>query len=114
MNKNHGPAFYAQMISLDNCRTCRGRAVMKQIFHELPCDGCNGSGWVNGETGEALPLEVLATQLGLRYRESLRENKHQRWEIAELKGESKPLAAESRYYEQNNRRGAGGSNFTGD
>lgn len=114
MIKSHGPAFYAQMISLDDCRACRGRAVVKQIFHELPCDGCNGSGWVNGESSEALPLDVLATQLGLRYRESLRENKHLRWELDAIKGESKPTAAESRCYEQNNRRGAGGTNFTGD
>jgi hypothetical protein len=114
MKKSHGPAFYAQMISLDNCRTCRGRAVVKQVFFELPCDRCNGSGWVHGETGEALSLEVLATQLGLRYRESLHENKHLRWELAEIKGEQKPKAAESAYYEQNNRRGAGGTNYTGD
>ena len=114
MKKSHGPAFYAQMISLDNCRTCRGKAVVKQVFFELPCDRCNGSGWVHGETGEALSLEVLATQLGLRYRESLHENKHLRWELAEIRGEQKPKAAESAYYEQNNRRGAGGTNYTGD
>lgn len=114
MNKVHGPAFYAQMISLDNCRVCRGEALVMQVFHKLPCDHCNGSGWVHGETGEALPLETLATQLGLRYRESLHENKQLRWEIAELKGDDKPRAAESAYYEQNNRRGAGGSNYTGD
>lgn len=114
MSKSHGPSFYAQMIILDNCRTCRGRAVVKPLFYELPCDCCNGSGWVHGETGEALPIEVLATQLGLRYRESLRENKHLRWELDALKGEAKPQAAESAYYEQNNRRGAGGTNYTGD
>lgn len=114
MKKSHGPAFYAQMISLDDCRACRGRAVVKQIFHELPCDDCNGSGWVHGETGEALSLEILATQLGLRYRESLRENKLLRWDLDAIKGEPKPTSVESRYYEHNNRRGAGGSNFTGD
>lgn len=114
MNKKHGPDFYAQMISLDNCRICRGRAVVKQVFFELPCDRCNGSGWVHGETGEALSLEVLATQLGLRYREALHENKHLRWELAEIRGEQKPKAAESAYYEQNNRRGPGATNFTGD
>ncbi len=114
MNKKHGPAFYAQMISLDNCRACLGRAVVKQVFFELPCERCNGSGWVHGDTGEALSLEVLATQLGLRYREALHENKHLRWELAEIRGEQKPKAAESAYYEQNNRRGAGGTNYTGD
>lgn len=114
MNKSHGPDFYTRMISLDNCRTCRGRAVVKQVFFELPCERCNGSGWVHGDTGEALCLEVLATQLGLRYRESLRENKHLRRELAEATGGQSPKAAESAYYEHNNRRGAGGTNYTGD
>ncbi|MNG21670.1 hypothetical protein D3C84_1060630 [compost metagenome] len=66
---------------------------------------CNASGWVATETGEALPLEVLVTQLSVR----LQAAEHQ---IAQFNC-FKPAGAEAQYSD-NNRRGAGGTNYTGD
>ena len=105
MKRSHGPAFRAAQLDLAKCSTCRGRAVVSGVFHDLACVRCNASGWVTAETGEALPLEVLVTQLSIR----LQAAEHQ---IAQFNC-FKPAGAEAQY-EQNNRRGAGGSNFTGD
>lgn len=105
MKKSHGPAFRAAMLDLAKCPVCRGNAVIKGVFHELPCVQCNASGWVTAETGEALPLDVLVTQLSIR----LQAANHQLAQFRKLA----PSGA-SAQYEQNNRRGAGGTNFTGD
>ena len=95
----------AQQLELAKCPACRGKSVIKGVFHELPCVQCNASGWVIAETGEALPLEVLVTQLSIR----LQAAEHQ---IAQFNC-FKPAGAEAQYNE-NNRRGAGGTNYTGD
>ncbi len=106
MKKQHGPAFKAQQITVAQCAACKGRAVVKGVFHELPCPQCSASGWVSAETGDALPLEVLVTQLGLML--------HRANTMLGFMGEMVPTRAESRQYNQNNRRGAGGTNYTGD
>jgi hypothetical protein len=106
MNKSHGPAFRAAQLDLAKCPACRGKAVIKGVFYELACVQCNASGWVSADTGEALPLEVLVTQLSIR----LQAAEEQIAKIHCFKPASGPEAA----YEQNNRRGAGASNFTGD
>jgi hypothetical protein len=106
MKKRHGPDFRASQIELAHCSACRGRAVVQGVFHELPCGQCNASGWVSAETGEALPLDVLVTQLSLRLRAAEQQ-------IEQLKRPvlmNGPVAQ----YEHNNRRGAGGTNYTGD
>ena len=105
MKKSHGPAFRAALLDLSKCPACRGRAVINGVFHELACVQCNASGWVTAETGEALPLEVLVTQLSIR----LQAADHQLAQFRKLA----PSGA-SAQYEQNNRRGAGGTNYTGD
>lgn len=105
MKKEHGPAFRAVQLDLAKCPACRGRAVVKGVFHELACVQCHASGWVTADTGEALPLEVLVTQLSIRLRAADQQ-------IAQLNC-FKPAGAEAQY-EQNNRRGAGGTNYTGD
>jgi hypothetical protein len=105
MSRSHGPAFRAAMLDLAKCPACRGRAVINGVFHEMACVQCNASGWVTAETGEVLPLEVLVTQLSFR----LQAAEHQ---IAQFNC-FKPDGAEAQYNE-NNRRGAGGTNFTGD
>lgn len=94
-----------RQLDLAMCPACRGRAVIKGVFHELACVQCNASGWVTAETGEALPLEVLVTQLSIR----LRAAEHQ---IAQHKC-FRPAGAEAQYSE-NNRRGPGATNYTGD
>ncbi|WP_122867962.1 hypothetical protein [Pseudomonas viridiflava] len=106
MRKSHGPAFRAAQLELALCPACRGRAVIKGVFHELACVQCNASGWVAAETGEALPLEVLVTQLSIRLQAANRR-------IEQLKRPVQ-IPALAAHYEQNNRRGAGGSNYTGD
>ncbi|KAI2693154.1 hypothetical protein [Pseudomonas sp. TNT3] len=106
MKKSHGPEFRAAQLVLAKCPICRGKAVVKGVFHDLACIQCNASGWVAAETGEALPLEVLVTQLSIR----LQAAEERIAKIHCFKPASGPEAA----YELNNRRGAGGSNYTGD
>jgi reverse gyrase len=105
MRKSHGPAFKKAVIELCGCPLCRGRAVTQGLFHELPCDHCNASGWVAAATGEALALDELVTQLSMRLRAALRQ-------IEQLKN-PRPVGPEAQYQE-GNRLGAGGSNYTGD
>lgn len=79
--------------------------MIKGVFYELPCGRCNASGWLSAVTGDPLPLEELVTQLGLRVHELEQQVDRQRPSRTEG-----PAAQ----YETNNRRGAGGTNFTGD
>jgi hypothetical protein len=105
MMKKHGPDFRAAQLDLAKCSACRGRAVVPGVFHELACVQCNASGWVSADTGEPLPLEVLVTQLSIR----LQAADHQ---IEQLKRPA--IRGPAAQYGQNNRRGAGGTNYTGD
>ena len=100
----HG--FRKAQIDLEHCSTCKGKAVVQGISYELVCIDCNGSGWVMAESRLMLSTDELVTQLSLRLQQAQRE-------IEVLKrgvSTSDPAA----YYKQNNRRGAGGSNYTGD
>ncbi|NWE18050.1 hypothetical protein [Pseudomonas sp. P7548] len=106
MKKSSGPAFRAAQIDLAKCLACHGRAVISGVFHELACVQCNASGWVAVETGDPLPLEVLVTQLSIR----LQAADHQ---IEQLK-RSALLGGPATQYDENNRRGPGATNFTGD
>jgi len=106
MRRTHGPAFRAAQLDLTKCPACRGRAVVQGIFHELPCGQCNASGWVSADTGDALPLEVLVTQLSIRL-----QNAHR--QIEQMKRPA-PANGPAAQYTQSNRRGAGGTNYTGD
>lgn len=105
MRKSHGPAFKKAVIELVYCPLCRGRAVTQGLFHELPCDHCNASGWVVAATGEALPLDELVTQLSMRLQAATRQ-------IEELKKAQTTGPATA--YQDGNRLGAGGTNYTGD
>lgn len=105
MRKSYGPALRKERVILSRCPDCQGKAVIKGVFHELPCGRCNASGWVSAITGEALPLEELVTQLGLRVRELEQQVDRQRPPLTD---------GPSAQYETNNRRGAGGTNYTGD
>lgn len=104
MQKSHGPAFSRKRIPLQQCHVCHGRAVIRGLFHEMACDQCNGSGWVD-EMGSALPLDELVMQLSFK----LQQAQQQMNEIKRT-----PSSGASAQYEQNNRRGAGGTNYTGD
>ena len=84
------------------CALC---AVGERVFHELACGQCHASGFVAAATGEALPLDELVTQLSMRLQAANRQ-------IEQLKNPqaSGPEAT----YQGSNRRGAGGTNHTGD
>lgn len=73
MLKSHGPSFGKAVIELGKCPLCRGRAVIKELFYEMPCGHCNGSGWVEAATGEALALDELVTQLSLKLQAANRQ-----------------------------------------
>ena len=103
MKKSHGPAFRKVMKPLRACYDCRGSGLRMGMFHQLECATCNASGWVCAETGEALPLADLVLQLGMKVRALERD-----LELADQQ------SGPQQQYEQNNRLGAGGSNYTGD
>lgn len=107
MKKEHGPAFKAATIDLVWCTACRGQAVTRGVFHELACTECHASGWVSAETGVAIPVDVLVTQLGLLL------NKVQR-RVISLERDWPAASNAADQYIQNNRRGPGATNFTGD
>lgn len=105
MRKTHGPALRKERLILTRCPDCHGSALVKGVFYELPCGLCNASGWVSAVTGQPLPLEELVTQLGLRVRELEQQVDRQRPPRTE---------GPDAQYQLNNRRGAGGTNYTGD
>ena len=105
MKKTHGPAFKKAVIEMNKCPLCHGRAVTKGVFHELPCSHCNASGWVAAETGKALPLDELVTQLSMRLQAATRQ-------IEQLKNPQ--ASGPEAIYQGSNRLGAGGTNYTGD
>lgn len=104
MKKSHGPAFRRELKPLMECATCRGTTVVSGVFHQLDCPACNASGWICAVSGEALPPAVLVQQLSMKLRNV----------TAELSRARQSIGGAHEQYEQNNRRGAGGSNYTGD
>ncbi len=98
--------FKRPRLDLVQCQICKGRAVVSGVFYELVCVDCNGSGWVVEGSRLVLPTEELVTQLSFKLQAAERE-------IRQLKSQSGTVGPE-RYYNEPNRRGAGGSNFTGD
>ena len=104
MNKSHGPAFRRELKFIVECNVCCGTGIYTGVFHQMTCDHCHASGWVCGRTLRTLPLIDVVQVLNARLRDALEE-------IAKT---NKSLGGAHEQYEQNNRRGAGGSNFTGD
>jgi len=101
MKKLHGPAFRRELKPLMECSICRGAGSTEGVFHRLDCLACNASGWVCRITGDAVPLDELVPQLNIKLRNL----------TAEL---IRAKQAQGGAHEQNNRRGAGASNYTGD
>jgi len=104
VKKTHGPSFRKELKPLMECAACRGTGAIRGVFHQLDCTNCHGSGWVCQATGDALPLEDLVPQLNMKLRNM----------AAELNRARHAQGGAHEQYEQNNRRGAGGSNWTGD
>ncbi|MER2103596.1 MAG: hypothetical protein ABS999_17080 [Pseudomonas atacamensis] len=106
MQKGRVPGFKRERIELEPCSICAGKAVVKGLFYELVCTGCNGSGWVVWGSKLVLSSDELVTQLSFKLQHAQRQ-------IAALKG--LPLMSEPQsQYERSNRLGAGGTNYTGD
>ena len=104
MKKTYGPAFVRCLIPLTDCPSCVGKGIIQGVFHQFDCVACNASGWVCRSTGDALPLEDLVPQLSMKLRNI----------TAELARAKHAQGGAHEQYEQNNRRGTGASNFTGD
>lgn len=104
MKKSHGAAFKKEVIPLAPCPACKGKAVITGVFHELDCIQCHASGWVRFDNGQALELQELVTQLGFNLRIACKQIQERM---------TVPLDMPD-YYSQNNRRGVGGTNYTGD
>lgn len=105
MKRSRRAEFSRRRIPLAPCSQCEGQATTSGLFGPRPCMACNVSGWVSAATGEPLPLEDLAMQLGMRLRELERQAQRQR---------PPTVSGPEAQYQTNNRRGAGGTNYTGD
>ncbi|KQN54573.1 hypothetical protein ASE98_16520 [Pseudomonas sp. Leaf48] len=106
MKKGQGFGFKRERIELEPCPACKGKAVVQGVFYELVCSDCNGSGWVVLGSRVVLSSDELVTQLSFKLQWAQRE-------IAVLQ-QGSSISGPAEYYQQNNRRGAGGSNYTGD
>jgi len=108
MKKSHGPDLRRRVIPLKTCDMCRGRAVIKGVFHDLDCIACNASGWVRQDNGEALEAQELITQLSFNLQKAMKQ-------LAQVVDLNQTVdATTARHYQQNNRLGAGGTHYTGD
>ncbi|RON24419.1 hypothetical protein BK660_01745 [Pseudomonas brassicacearum] len=106
MEKAQDLGFKRERIELQPCPVCKGKAVVQGVSYELICTDCNGSGWVVLGSGLVLSPDELVTQLSFKLQQAQRE--------IELLKRGSSLSGPAAYYQQNNRRGAGGSNYTGD
>ncbi len=106
MQKRQVPGFKRDRIELEPCEICKGRALVAGVFYEVVCTDCNGSGWVVQGTKLVLSVDELVTQLSFKLQQVESE-------VLALKTPSTPIGPQSQY-EQSNRLGAGGTNYTGD
>lgn len=106
MRKGQVLVFKRERIELEPCSICAGNAVVKGLFYELVCTDCNGSGWVVQGTKLVLSVDELVTQLSFKLQQAQRE-------VLALMTPATPLGPQSQY-DQSNRLGAGGTNYTGD
>lgn len=87
--KRSGPSFRQQQVELKKCGECHGNGVVKPMFYEMPCTGCNAGGVVDKATGQALALEDLVLQLRLQVNGLADDNRRLRRELAEATGPSR-------------------------
>ena len=97
--RKHGPDLARRVQPISRCATCSGRGVTKGVFYEMDCVTCAGTGWVDRATGLVVPTEQLIFTLNHRL---LRLEQ----QLANLQ-RTQPT-------QENNRRGAGFSHYTGD
>jgi hypothetical protein len=106
MQKAQDVGFKRERIELEPCSVCKGKAVVRGVSYELICTDCNGSGWVVLGSSLVLSSDELVTQLSFKLQQAQRE--------IEVLQRGASTSGPDAYYQQNNRRGAGGSNYTGD
>lgn len=98
--RKHGPDLQKPVPAIQRCRQCRGKGFKKEVFFELDCIACDGAGWV-GMDGLPVETAALIRALGRRLDQAeqllVDRAKASTWST-----------------EDNNRRGAGGSHYTGD
>ena len=104
MKKQHGPAFRRELKFIVECSVCRGTGIYTGVFHQMTCENCHASGWVCGRTLARLPLIDVVQVLNARLREAL----------GEIAKANRAAGGAHQQYEQNNRLGPGGINYTGD
>ncbi len=103
IKKERGPTFMRRLIPMTECPSCGGVGLIRGVFHQLECIGCHSSGFVCAKTLEPLLIQELVIQLGLMVRRK-RDN---------VNHSPTGNGAQDQYI-VNNRRGAGGTNYTGD
>lgn len=106
MKTTHRPEFSRRPIPMTVCNECRGAATLSGLYGPRPCMTCRVSGWVSVDTGDALPLEDLVFQLSLKLQQAQQQ--------VDALTCALPVSGAAVQYQTNNRRGAGGTNFTGD
>ena len=104
MRKSHGPSFRRELKFIVECNICCGSGIYPGVFHQMDCEHCLGSGWVCGHTLKTLPLSDIVRVINARLKDAL----------ATIAAGRQPPGGAHDQYEQNNRRGAGGTNYTGD
>lgn len=106
MKKQHGPALVRRLIPMTECPSCAGAGLIRGVFHQMDCIGCHGAGLVHAETLDAIPVEELVVQLGLKLRSALIEV--EAWKRGPIR------RGEAAQYQEQNRKGPGGSSYKGD
>ncbi|VVQ11771.1 hypothetical protein [Pseudomonas fluorescens] len=106
MQKGQGLGIKRERIELEPCSICKRKAVVEGVFYEQICTACNGSGWVVLGSRLVLSSDELVTQLSFKLQQAQRE--------IEVLQRGSSIPGPSEYYQMNNRRGAGGTNYTGD
>ncbi|UVM07594.1 hypothetical protein [Pseudomonas laurylsulfatiphila] len=106
MQKGQGLGIKRERIELEPCSICKRKAVVEGVFYEQICTACNGSGWVVLGSRLVLSSDELVTQLSFKLQQAQRE--------IELLQRDSSTSGQVEYYQMNNRRGVGGTNYTGD
>lgn len=112
IGRKHGPERRIGIIALAECVACQGKGIIEGVFHQMTCAGCNGSGMVSKESGEALDPQVLVVQLRMRLSQAHARIRHQQ-AVMESAGLVQD-GPKGDYQGMSNRRGIGGGNWTGD
>lgn len=108
--KRHGPAFRRELKFIIECSTCCGKGIYTGLFHQMDCPQCLGLGWVCGHSLKPLAASDIVPVLNSRLKDALAEIAKAR----QLLGTGSSGQGPEQQYHENNRRGAGGTNYTGD